>query len=178
MKTSSINAYDRQQYGPHKRMDRSNVANSLKMLVQLTTTLLVVCGLTVVQSRVIRMEVKGRLMCRGKDHGKIGLGGWPKIVQLWDGINGDAIEIDGGFEEVNNRIGLFYISATEAEGVPMSLKVLSHCYDNPVEDCYKVNYYELPLDRSWNRIDLQRIELDDGFDVFERRDGTPCQPVH
>lgn len=45
------------------------------------------------------------------------------------------VEKIGGFEEVNNRKGIFYIKGVEAEGVPVVLKVLHHCYENPVEVC-------------------------------------------
>ena len=41
-----------------------------------------VCGLA--SPKVVMYEAKGRLLCHGKDHGKKGLSGWPKIVQFWN----------------------------------------------------------------------------------------------
>lgn len=54
------------------------------MLFRLAAALIAVVSTSIVSAEVKTIEIRGRLLCNGKPHGKAGLAGWPKIVQLWN----------------------------------------------------------------------------------------------
>lgn len=62
----------------------------IKIYASIFVVLLNICF---VLSHVITIEVKGRLLCNGKEHGKVGLDGWPKKVYLWDMTDDGEFEI-------------------------------------------------------------------------------------
>uniref|UniRef100_A0A0M3II11 Transthyretin-like family protein n=1 Tax=Ascaris lumbricoides TaxID=6252 RepID=A0A0M3II11_ASCLU len=146
------------------------------MLFRLAAALIAVVSTSIVSAEVKTIEIRGRLLCNGKPHGKAGLAGWPKIVQLWNAESDTPVEKIGGFEEVNNRKGIFYIKGVEAEGVPVVLKVLHHCYENPVEECYKVSFFNLPQSEGNAKLDATFLELADSLDLFESRSHLACSP--
>ncbi|VDD95287.1 unnamed protein product [Enterobius vermicularis] len=127
-------------------------------------------------TEVVIFEAKGRLLCNGKDHGKQGLAGWPKIVQFWNMETDSPISLAAGFEEVNNRKGIFYVRAVERHGSPVALKILHHCYRSPLKDCYKVDYLPIPSKYENRRFDAGNIELRDSLGTFETRTRDPCIP--
>ncbi|MFH4975102.1 hypothetical protein AB6A40_001811 [Gnathostoma spinigerum] len=126
-------------------------------------------------AKVISVDVRGRLLCDGKPHGKNGLGGWPKRVQLWDALNNVVIKPDGGFEEISNRRGTFRIRGREATQIPMQLIIYHHCYSSPLQECYKV--HRIPIPRNTQRIlhDFGGVELLNTVGVFVDRNGQPCE---
>ncbi|VDM46620.1 unnamed protein product [Toxocara canis] len=154
------------------------------MLYHLTAALLAVLSAGIVAAEVNTIEVRGRLLCHGKPHGKAGLAGWPKLVQLWNAASDSEhclslsapVEKVGGFREVNNRKGIFYIKGIETEGAPVVLKILHHCYDNPIEECYKVSFFNLPTSEGNAKLDAGFVELADSLDLFESRSHLACSP--
>lgn len=71
----------------------SNEVFSCSMIKIYASIFVVLLNICFVLSHVITIEVKGRLLCNGKEHGKVGLDGWPKKVYLWDMTDDGEFEI-------------------------------------------------------------------------------------